>query len=290
MAGVYLAHTTKDLEEKRHSLFHSLQKAEFQVYPSNLSYSPDFFGHITEQIDTATCSLHIFGKEYGEPIDNSGVSVPEYQYNMAVEKLKRDKNFSILIWFPYAVGDIRDEKQFRFINSVRNSISHGITFANTHSSIQLVDDLRTSVEKETSETFDINDTEVFLIYNQLDDSVAAEVIDMLSDIVTVEKLNIIQDSEMDYSEFCAQQIGKSKLAVVYFKESADWALPFTQQIWKKIGGASSHTPILLIGDEDPESNMNKKFKAPKVVSLIVSGELVPLEIKVQYDKVALPVN
>ena len=71
---------------------------------------------------------------------------------------------------------------------------------------------------------------------------------------------------------------------MYFKETSDWALPFAQQIWKKVGGASSHTPILLIGDEDPETNMNKKFKAPKVISLIVSGELIPLEIKVNYDK------
>jgi len=36
--------------------------------------------------------------------------------------------------------------------------------------------------------------------------------------------------------------------------------------------------------------MNKKFKAPKVVSLIVSGELIPLEIKVQYDKIIEGIN
>ena len=100
----------------------------------------------------------------------------------------------------------------------------------------------------------------------------------------VEKLNIIQDSDMDYSELCFQQIGKAKLAVVYFKETSDWALPFVQQVWKKVGGASTNTPILLIGDENPDINKGKSFKAPKVVSLIVSGELIPLEIKMQYDK------
>ena len=108
---------------------------------------------------------------------------------------------------------------------------------------------------------------------------------MVGDIVDVEKLNIIQDSDMDYSEYCSQQIGKSKLAVVYFKDTSDWALPFAQQIWKKVGGATSHTPILLIGDEDPNTNLSKKLKAPKIISLIVAGELIPLEIKVQYDKV-----
>jgi hypothetical protein len=90
---------------------------------------------------------------------------------------------------------------------------------------------------------------------------------------------------VDYSERTSQQMLKSKLAVVYFKESADWAIPFAQQIWKKIGGASASTPILVIGDEDPDTNREKKFSAPRVVSMIVSGELIPLEIKVQYDKV-----
>ncbi len=285
MSGIYLAFTTNELEDKRHDLFNTLLKANFQVYPSNTSYENSFFSHILTEINSSLCSVHLFGLEYGNLLDGQDISLPHYQYLQALNKLKENSAYKIFIWFPYSINDITDEKQHHFISDIRNNISHGINFNNTQSPIQLVDDLRISVTQETKQEFDIKDTDVFLVYNQLDDSDASDVAEMLSDIIPIEKLNIIQDSEMDYSEFCAQQIGKSKLAVVYFKESADWALPFTQQIWKKIGGASSHTPILLIGDEDPETNMNKKFKAPKVVSLIVAGDLIPLEIKVQYDKV-----
>jgi hypothetical protein len=160
-----------------------------------------------------------------------------------------------------------------------------MVFSNAASAIQLTDDIRSLMEFKEQVTFDLNSTDIFLISNQLDENEANEIIDMLSDIVPVEKLNIIQDSDVDYSELCKQQISKSKLAVIYFKESADWALPFAQQVWKKIGGATTHTPILLIGDEDPDTNSNKKFNAPKVISMIVAGELIPLEIKVNYDKV-----
>lgn len=285
MSGIYLAFTTNDLEEKRHDLFNTLLKADFQVFPSNLTYDTAFYSHIAEELSSADCSVHILGLKYGTLLEGQAISLAHYQYNEALKKLKANSHYKLFIWFPYTVSDIRDEEQLKFISDIRNNITQGIVFSNTQSPIQLVDDLRTSIKIETKQDFDIKDTDVFLVYNQLDDNEASEVADMLSDIIPVEKLNIIQDSEMDYSEFCAQQIGKSKLAVVYFKESSDWALPFTQQIWKKIGGASSHTPILLIGDEDPESNTNKKFKAPKVVSLIVSGELIPLEIKMQYDKV-----
>jgi hypothetical protein len=180
--------------------------------------------------------------------------------------------------------------QFDFINEVRNNITKNMVFSNAHSALQLVDDLRSLMDVQMETVFDVSATDIFLISNQLDENEANEIIDMLSDIVPVEKLSIIQDSDMDYSEYCSQQIGKSKLAVVYFKESAEWALPFAQQVWKKIGGASSHTPILLIGDEDPDTNCNKKLKVPKVISLIVAGELIPLEIKVQYDKVTEVLN
>lgn len=285
MPGIYLAFTNVNIEEKRHDLFNTLLKANFQVYPSNLEYDNGFFSHITEEINSASCSVHIFGLDYGTLLEGQSISLAHYQYNVALNKLKENSNYKIFIWFPYSINDIKDELQLQFISDIRNNITNGINFSTTSSAIQLVDDLRISVKVESKQEFDIKDTDVFLVYNQLDDYDANEVAEMLSDIIPIEKLNIVQDSDMDYSEFCAQQIGKSKLAVIYFKESADWALPFTQQIWKKIGGASSHTPILLIGDEDPETNTNKKFKAPKVVSLIVAGELIPLEIKVQYDKI-----
>jgi hypothetical protein len=285
VSGIYLSFTSSEMENYRGDLFNTLQKAGQQVFPSNISYSESFFSHINQEIYNSSSSVHILGKEYGKSMPGQNLSVSEYQLEIALQRNEKDPSFKLFIWFPFAFSELTDEKQKIFISSIRNNIRDGVFFSNTSSPIQLVDDLRISIQPEMKSSYNVNPTEVFLIYNQLDDNEALEVIDMLSDILPVEKLNIIQDSDLDYSEFCSQQISKSKLAVVYFKESADWALPFTQQIWKKVGGASSHTPILLIGDEDPESNSNKTFKAPKVVSMIVSGQLIPLEIKVQYDKV-----
>jgi hypothetical protein len=283
MAGIFLAFNSGSLTEKRTALFNTLVKAGLQVFPSDISFDKNK-NNIDESLTSSQISLHLLGLEYGEQ-DVSGVSVEEFQLRKSLAHQEKNPGRRVLIWFPFSFTELIDEKQKEFISGIRNNIREGINFSNVDSPILLVDDIRISITPETKEKFDVKNTDVFLVHNQLDDNEANEVVDMLSDIVPVEKLNIIQDSDTDYSELCAQQMLKSKLAVVYFKESADWALPFVQQIWKKVGGASSHTPILLIGDENPETNMNKKFKAPKVVSLIVAGELVPLEIKVQYDKV-----
>jgi hypothetical protein len=285
MSGIYLAFTHKELEEKRQDLFNTLQKAGQQVFPHNTTYNEEFFHYVSEEISKSNAFVLLLGLNHDEFVTPTGMSLSEYQLSLAMKRNESDPNYKVFIWFPFSLTEVTNEQQHDFISNIRNNIRSGVYFSNSVSPIQLVDDLRTSIKVESKEEFDINPTDVFLVYNQLDDLEAGDIVDMLSDIVPVEKLNIIQDSDLEYSELCAQQISKSKLAVVYFKESADWALPFTQQIWKKIGGASSHTPILLIGDEDPETNVNKKFKAPKVVSLIVAGELIPLEIKVQYDKV-----
>jgi hypothetical protein len=239
------------------------------------------------QLSGAHCSVHILFPHY-LPVTDSGISVSKFQFLEAKKHLDLHPDFRIFVWQPPSTDLLNIESlQMEFINEVKNNISKSMVYSSALSAIQLADDIRSLMEKKEQISFDLNSTDVFLISNQLDENEANEIIDMLSDIVPVEKLNIIQDSDIDYSELCKQQITKSKLAVIYFKESADWALPFAQQVWKKIGGATTHTPILLIGDEDPDSNRNKKFAAPKVISLIVSGELIPLEIKIQYDKVTL---
>jgi hypothetical protein len=245
-----------------------------------------FITGVKEAVSISDCSVHILTYNYGRTLtfDNT-LSTAKLQFNEAKKHIAEKPDYKIFIWYPaQLVGEKKEPLQESFINDIRHGITSSMIFTSIASSIQLVDDIRSMMESEEKTFFDVNDTEVFVMFNELDEGEAEGIIDMLRDIISVEKLNIVQDSDMDYSELCFQQIGKSKLAVVYFKETSDWALPFVQQVWKKVGGASTTTPILLIGDENPDINKSKTFKAPKVVSLIVAGELIPLEIKMQYDK------
>lgn len=285
---VFLSICSKEQSALRNELSSVLQRAGMTV-----NSDQEFFAEggslesVPQQLSNANCSIHILFPQY-LPVTNAGISVSKFQFQEAKKYLVLNPDFKIFVWQPPSTDLLKVEAlQMDFINEVKNNISKSMVYSNVVSAIQLADDIRSLMEKKEQISFDLNSTDIFLISNQLDENEANEIIDMLSDIVPVEKLNIIQDSDTDYSELCKQQISKSKLAVIYFKESADWALPFAQQVWKKIGGATSHTPILLIGDVDPDTNTNKKFSAPKVISLIVAGELIPLEIKIQYDKIIL---
>lgn len=284
---VFLSLCSREQSALRNELSSVLQRAGMTVISDLEFCEGSDLTSVSEQLSISNCSIHILFPHY-LPLTNSGVSISKFQFQEAKKHLILNPDFKIFVWQPPSTNLLNVESlQMDFINEVKNNISKSMVYSNVASAIHLADDIRSQMEKKELVSFDLNSTDIFLISNQLDENEANEIIDMLSDIVPVEKLNIIQDSDTDYSELCKQQISKSKLAVIYFKESADWALPFAQQVWKKIGGATSHTPILLIGDMDPDTNTNKKFAAPKVISLIVAGELIPLEIKIQFDKVTL---
>ena len=269
-------------EDKKSELKSILERAGMNVISGSDTNSDTLSEDTKVLLDGADCSLHIL-----DPFLNheSSISIAKNQFILAKRELEMRPGFKIFLW---QTGSITEQtgksKQAEFINEIRNSVGANMYFTDVPSTIQLVDDIRSLLESKQRVEYNLKAADVFLIFNQLDENEAAEIVDMLSDIVPVERLCIIQDSDQDYSELCAQQIGSSKIAVVYFKFSSDWALPFTQQIWKKIGGASSHTPILLIGDEVPDENKTIKINAPKIICLVVAGELIPLEIKVQYDK------
>ncbi|HBX52943.1 MAG TPA: hypothetical protein DEH02_17905 [Bacteroidales bacterium] len=286
--NVFLPWCSLEDKANREQMQNILLKAGMQIIP--LQQSPEneieFMQEAKKAAADADCSLHIIGVNYGKTMDfDATLSIAKFQFNEAKKRAAENSKYKAFVWYPSnLVGVDKDSLQEAFINEIRHSITNNIIFTTIASPIQLVDDIRSMMEQKEQTHFDVNETDIFIMFNEMDEGEAEEITDMLSDIVSVEKLNIIQDSDTNYSELCNQQIGKSKLAVVYFKETSDWALPFVQQVWKKVGGASSNTAILLIGDEDPDTNKGKIFKAPKVVSLIVSGELIPLEIKVQYDK------
>jgi len=178
--------------------------------------------------------------------------------------------------------------QSTFINYIRNNITRNMIFSNSAGPMQLVDDMRAMMFKKETATLDTKDTDIFFIFNQQDEFDAQGITDRIADLYPIETMNIMPDGEDEYRELSRQQIQRSKLAVIYFRYAADWALPFIKQIWKQVGGASSPTPIMLVGEDDPRTNAARTFKAPKVVSFIISKEAVPEEIKRVYIKILEP--
>ena len=242
-----------------------------------------------DSIKQADCTIHILGHTYGEKIlQAEQVSLSEFQY-LTAKEISADikKNLKIFVWYPEnIITNQIEQEQENFINKVRNNISSNMVFTDQVSPIAFVEDIRAIMKHQVKKKYNISETEIFFIYNEIDEDEANEITDLLSDIAKIEKLNVIQNSDKNYSEFASAQMDKAKLSVVYFRKTSDWAIPFVQQIWKKTGGASSKSEILLIGDANVEKITNINLTLPKVEIRIIPAELIPLEIKVLFDKIS----
>lgn len=286
--NVYLAWTSADLKDQREEMAIILQKAGFNVLPTIDCPADDesFKTKVNENLARCSCSLHLLSGEFGRRFElDEDLSFPQYQFHQAKQKLQENNEFQTFIWMYPQPNPVIKPAQQEFIKYIRNNITRNMMFSNSSGPMQLVDDMRVVMMKEEEAIFDAKDTDIFFIFNQQDEQDAQLVTDKLSLEYPVEIMNIMPDSPDQYRELSTQQITKSKLAVVYFKYAADWALPFIKQIWKEVGGASSPTPLFLVGENDPPSNLVRTFKAPKVVSTVVSKEEVPKEVKKVYTTV-----
>jgi len=287
---VYVSGVSEEMSELKEHLIKVLNRAGMEVlYPkiNTINKNNENHSENRELIYAADCSIHIIGKEsiYAEDIEDS--SSIEKELTVARERINNEwRDFRIFIWYPHdIIGDDDNHEQDVFISKIRQGIVQNMIFSNRESVVSFVEDIRSVMYGGTPVEFDIDKTELFYIYNALDYEPANEIVYLVSDIIEVKKLEIVLSADVDYAELVAQQIKKSKMVVIYYKNTADWALPFVQQVWKKIGGASSATSILFIGDANIEANEGIHFEAPKVVSRTVAHEIIPIEIKVQYDSV-----
>jgi len=285
---VFLAWTSNDLKAKREEMAMILTRAGFQVIPNNDCPSGDdeFRDSVVRNLELASCSLHILSGEFGRRFEeDDDTSFPMYEFEMAKQKSAAPgSKFFTFVWHVEdALRSIKAQQQ-NFINNIRNYITANMIFTNAYSPMQLVEDMRSLLIVEKAEKVETKDTDIFFIFNKQDAKDAYPLTDLISEHYTVEVMNILPGGEDQYRNISTQQIPKSKMAVVYFRYGADWAMPFIKQVWKEVGGASSPTPMMLVGENDPMTNMARIFKAPKVTSTIVSKAEVPEVVKEAYIK------
>lgn len=269
---VFLAWASKELMAKREELALMCTKAGMQVVPAtDCPLDEDEFRTRTrEALGAATCALHLLGNEFGRRFeDDEECSFPMFAYQEARRATADQAGFRQVVWYCPDEGLPVKPAQRDFVNSIRNELTERCTFTSAPSAMQLVEDLRSTLGRVAPPAEEVEkENDIFFVFNELDSEEANQITDRLSEEFPLEMLTIEPDSEDLYKEITVRTIPKSKLAVVYFKHSADWALPFVKQVWRLVGGAGSNTPILFVGEDDPVQNRMRGFKAPRVISCI----------------------
>lgn len=286
---VFMPWTSKELAARREELALVCTKAGLHVVPATDCPldEEEFRLRTQDALAAATCSVHLLGNEFGRRFEeDEDCSFPMYAYQEVRRLHASNTAFRQFIWYCPDEALAVKPAQKAFVNTIRNELTDRCTFTNAPNAMQLVEDLRSTLTQIAPSPASVEkETDIFFVYNQLDSYEANEITDQLSEEIPLELLIIEPDSEDLYKEITVRTIPKSKLAVVYFKHSADWALPFVKQVWRLVGGANSSTPILFVGEDDPSHNRMRAFKAPRVISCIQSHSGVSEEVRRVFQQI-----
>ena len=273
---VFVCDVTLEMTEQKQKLCKVLSRARIKTVTAPKNATED---NVETLMRSCNCSVHILGKEdYYTTEGNAYSSNVGIQYRIA--KKLRNKDFKVFLWNP--LGQIDSFNQY--INNIRRDIVDNTLYSATLSPIYFVEELRNMVSQESKIQGKTENKDIFFIFNYLDIETANSVTGMVEDVLSIKKLAVTMNTETDYSDYIKKQLPSCKVCIIYYDFATDWAISFTRQVWKDNGGQSGKTPIMLIGNSaHADENYLQIFKNV-IETAICEVSLIPLEIKVFFDK------
>lgn len=273
---VFLADVTDGMQNLRSEVKIILQRAGIEIIETASSTEND----VEKLMLTADCSMHILGND--NILDNDSPiydTPPAMQYRTAMSI--NNATYKMFLWNPSGV--INDNNFY--INDIRRNINDNTIYSDITSPIVFVEELRTIMNVKPTVKTDAQSFDMLFIYNSLDRDSAKEISNMLADLQTVADLEINPDADTEYTDYITNQLSLCKLGIIYYDYAGDWAVPFAQQVWKQVGGQGSSTPLFIAGNNSHADEQQLKVLKKIMPFSINEKSIIPLEIKIYYDKI-----
>ncbi|MCE3008190.1 MAG: LysM peptidoglycan-binding domain-containing protein [Bacteroidetes bacterium] len=287
---VFLAWTTEDIGARRADFGIMLQKAGYEVLALDERYETDqeLRDKTEAYVRRADFAVIMLGGEYGRTLHaDSSVSHTRYQYEVAIGQSRMTGgSFKVFFWQLPLEGLLLLGEQQELVNFIQNHLTEDMMFSNVNSASDFIQDLKGFLERIGQKEVIKKEYDLAFISNIQDAADCYETIEKLSESLRVTTLTVVPESEVDYKEEAQGRIIRSRLTVIYFKESSDWAISFVKQMWKVVGGASSNNPFLLIGEDEPRRNRFLRFRAPQILLEVVKKRNLLSAITTVHARVA----
>jgi hypothetical protein len=274
---VFVCETTPDINAQRQKLLTVLSRAQIEAITAEPNATEDT---VKALMQSCECSLHILGKQDFYNQDGEAFTTDAGLQYRAARSL-RQKDFKMFLWNPF--GEVNLEN--KYINDIRRDIVDNTIYNANPSPIFFVEELRSMMSSKSVAQTKIEEKDIFFIYNYLDKETAEGIIGMTEDVLTLSKLAVSMDNYTDYTDYIQKQLPGCKACIIYYDYASEWAVSFARQIWKDNGGKSAKTPILLIGNSAHATSEAHAIFNHVLKTAISEVSLIPLEIKVFYDKV-----
>ena len=273
---VFVADVSDDVAAKRAKLLAVLSNARLQTVCAPEDADDET---VMSMIMSSDCSVHILGDVDIYNPDGGGYnSAAGRQYRIA--KKITNAQFKMFVWNP--AGKIAQNNQY--INDIRRDIMENTIYSSKTSPIVFVEELVGVMSVRSKMSQEVEKKDVFFIYNDLDRGTVSDILNMLEDVLSVIKLPIAMNRDTDYTEYIKNQLPGCKLGVIYYDYAGDWAVSFARQVWKDNGGQSGKTPLLIVGNSEHASPDSLKVFKGIIETDVNEISLIPLDIKVVFDK------
>jgi predicted DNA-binding ArsR family transcriptional regulator len=233
--------------------------------------------NITE--NTIYCFINIIGKDHNHDSNSFKLEHP-IDNNLWVEK---QSAFFVFLWQSASNTEENKIEEEHLLMSIDQTRQTNTFLIKQESAIKFVEDMRSIINPKYITESNWDDSDLFFIYNQIDEDEALEIIDFVRDIIKIRDLSISLNSDKNYEDIIKNQMKSSRLTVVYYNRTINWAQSFVQQIWRNSGGLSSGQNILVIGDHAFNKDQSFDFPAENVDLIIVESKIIPIEIKIRMD-------
>ncbi len=271
---VLLADCTPDMVDLREELRVILHRAGMEI--ADGSDVPT--SQLKDMMQQTDCSVHILGSaDIFTEGNGGGNTTAGIQYSVA--KGLCSNQHKMFVWNPKGKAN-----RSKYINAIRRDIEENVIYSDKPSSIVFVEDIRNIMTVKQNAMQETVASDIFFLYNDLDNDTANDICTMLGDIRTVTKLGISMSSEVDYNTYIKQQLAVSKIGVVYYNFAGDWAVSFARQVWKDTGGQSGSTPICVIGNSDHAKPEQLQIFNGIMECAIDEQLRIPLDINMFLDK------
>ena len=208
---VFLSEASEDVRPVRNTLTHVLQRAGMEVLSVDCPQDGEgerYRSQTREAIAQADCSIHLLGSRYdSRKLPYGDYTATTLQFKEVQARITdTDTRFKMFIWQPEDFAQqLHEPEQEAFVNQVRNTIYRNMIYSTRKSPVVFVEDVRSVMYSGSDVEYNIHDTELFIIYNEVDEDEAAQIQDLLSDVVSIEALAIKPNASLDYSEFIQRQ-------------------------------------------------------------------------------------
>jgi len=243
---VYLAQTTRDLNDERDQIKRELLNRGYDILPEKELplISPSYEEAVRECVSRSKLSVHLIGGSYGIVPERAGTnSIVRLQIEIAAER-SRDEAFSRLLWMPAGLAP-QEEVQAQFIEHLRTdpAVQKDAELLQTPlEELKNVIQLRLTSNGDKTKPSPPEDApaKVYLIFDKRDlDSIAA-----LNDYLSLEKhfqvlLPLIDDegvADSEGFEIHKENLEKCDAVLLYYGQGNQVWFEYKRRDLQKIVG------------------------------------------------------